>query len=363
MPNDVVSLRREGAGPLPRLAAERARAAAPDGAPADLADALQVARDLGPWVPLPMQGDTLTLWESLASIGAVHLTIAQVVEPHLDALSILREARRDERIRDEDWHRHSPDWSAAGLWQVYAADGSDRVIAAPGEEGTWELTGTKPMCSRVDHASHALVTAWVDDTRSALFAIDLSHPAVHPTVGSAAPAATPLPDAAITFDGLPAIPIGEPHWYLTRPGFVWSGVGVAATWYGAAVALARTLHSADELREPDQVALIHLGAVDTALARARAVLAEAAAVADDAGTTPDEAGVASQRARQVVADTAEEVMARVGRVLAPEEDRDRRIADLTAHIRRHHRERDLAVLGALVLGREAVEDPAGWTWW
>jgi alkylation response protein AidB-like acyl-CoA dehydrogenase len=369
--NEAVSLRRDGAGPLPGLAAERARKAVAEGTAPDLTDALQVAQDLGPWLPLPMQGDTLTLWESLASLGAVDLTVARVVEPHLDALSILREARRDERIPDEDWHQHSPDWSAARLWQVYAAEGAERVTATPHDD-TWALTGTKSWCSLADRASHALVTAWVDDTRRGLFAIDLSHdavsPAEHKAPGNqsttwAARGLTQVRSTAITFDGLPAIPIGEPLWYLTRPGFAWGGVGVAAIWYGAAVALARSLRSAADRREPDQVALVHLGAVDTALARARAVLAEAAVVADDVETPPEEAVMVSQRARQVVADTAEEVVARVGHALGPapltgDEEHARRVADLTVYVRQHHGERDLARPG-----EQVVAANPGWQWW
>jgi alkylation response protein AidB-like acyl-CoA dehydrogenase len=373
----AVSLRREGAGPLPRLAAERARSAvlegaALEGAGPDLIDAMQVAQELGPLLPLPTQGDTLTLWESLASVGAVDLTVARVVEPHLDALSILREARRDGRICDEDWRQHSSSWSAGRLWQVYAAEGAERVTATPRDDGTCLLNGTKSWCSLADRASHALVTAWVDDTRRGLFAVDLSHPAVGPPddTGSGGQSTTwaarglaRVRSTAIRFDAMPAIPIGEPLWYLTRPGFAWGGVGVAAIWYGAAVALARSLRSAGGRREPDQVALVHLGAADTALARARAVLAEAAEVADDDETSPEEAVLVSQRARQVVADTAEEVVARVGHALGPapltgDEDHARRVADLTVYVRQHHGERDLARQGEQVLAGHP-----GWQWW
>ena len=114
MPTEAVSLRREAAGPIPRLAAERARARPRrTGQTPDLSAAPRVAADLGPWLPLPMQGDTLTLWESLASLGAIDLTVARVTEPHLDALSILREARRHGQVGDEDLGtRCSNDWRA-----------------------------------------------------------------------------------------------------------------------------------------------------------------------------------------------------------------------------------------------------------
>ena len=371
MPTEAVSLRRDGAGPLPRLAAERARTAAPPDAAPDLDHAQQVACDLGPWVPLPMQGDTLTLWESLASLGAVDLTVARVAEPHLDALAILREARRHGQVLDDDWRGNSPEWSAARLWQVYAAEGGERLQAKEGSDG-WTLTGPKPWCSLAERASHALVTAWVDDDERRLFAVALSQPGVTApdlerdgtqSTTWAARGLSLVRSTALVFDGVPAVPICQPQWYLSRPGFAWGGAGVSAVWYGAAVGLARTLRRAAARRDPDQIALLHLGAVDTALARARAMLAEAAVVADDSTTEPGEAVLVTQRARQVVADTAEEVLARVGHALGPapltgDEDHARRVADLTVYLRQHHAERDLARQGEQVL-----DEHHGWRWW
>ena len=369
MPTEAVSLRREAAGPLPRLASERARAAAPPDAPPDLGNAQQVAQDLGPWVPLPMQGDTLTLWECLASLGAVDLTVARVAEPHLDALAILREARRHGQVRDEDWHARSPDWSAARLWQVYAAEGGERLVATETTDG-WTLTGVKPWCSLADRATHALVTAWVDDDRRGLFAVDLAHANVSPPDDAsdqstqwAARGLDQVRSTPISFDAAPSVSICQPQWYLTRPGFSWGGVGVAAIWYGASVGLARTLRAAAENREPDQIAHVHLGAVDTALARARAVLVEAAQVADDPETPSGEAVLVTQRTRQVIADSADEILTRLGHALGPapltgDEDHARRVADLTVYLRQHHAERDLARQGEQVLG-----DLDGWRWW
>ncbi len=298
--------------------------------------------------------------------------MARVAEPHLDALSILREARRHGQIRDDDWHRCSQQWSSARLWQVYAAEGAERLRATGDTSGGVVLEGVKPWCSLADRASHALVTAWVDDQHRGLFAVDLCHPGVAPADGAMAGgqsttwAARGLPQVrstAVTFDAVPAIAVGEPQWYLTRPGFAWGGVGVAAVWYGATVALARTLRAVALRREPDQVSLLHLGAVDTALARARAVLAEAAAVADDPRTPDVETTLVAQRARQVVADSADEVLTRVGHALGPapltgDEDHARRVADLTVYLRQHHAERDLARQGGQVR-----DDQPGWRWW
>jgi len=367
--SDAVSLRRAGPEALARMAAERARAVVPDDVPPRLDAAIHVASELGPWLPLPAQGDTLTLWEALASLGAVDLTVARVAEPHLDALAILREARRHGQVHGSEWSRHAPGWSDARLWQVYAAEGDGRLTATEHDSG-WALSGVKPWCSLGTLASHALVTAWDGEERR-LFAVTLGHPGVGAAAGpngagqSTTWAARGLADVrstALAFDTVPAVPIGAPGWYLVRPGFAWGGIGVAAIWYGATVALARRLLDGSRRRQPDQVALVHLGAIDTALSQTRSAFADAAAIADGGEVTPDEAVVTTQRVRQSVADTADEVLTRVGHALGPapltgEEEHARRVADLTVYLRQHHAERDLARQGELVLA-----GAPGWAW-
>ena len=76
----------------------------------------------------------------------------------------------------------------------------------------------------------------------------------------------------------------------------------------------------------------------------------------------------AQRARQVVADTADEVIARVGHALGPapltgDEEHARRVADLTVYLRQHHAERDLARQGELLLAEPAADEQPGWQWW
>ena len=62
--------------------------------------------------------------------------------------------------------------------------------------------------------------------------------------------------------------------------------------------------------------------------------------------------------RQVVADSADEILTRVGHALGPapltgDEDHARRVADLTVYLRQHHAERDLARQGSMVLDHES----------
>jgi alkylation response protein AidB-like acyl-CoA dehydrogenase len=370
---DVVTLRRDAPGAVAERALSVASSAVEGGVP-DLAGAVRAAVAIGVWAPLPTAGDTASLWELLASLGALDLTVARVVEPHLDALAILAQARDagPGRASTTEMARAS----GPGLWQVYAAEGAARLRAtrqAQGPGETWQLDGVKPWCSLAEVADHALVTAWVDDDERALFAVDLHDPGVHSLAGTAetsgqsarwaARGLTDVRSTGLRLHDVPATPVGPPQWYLTRPGFAWGGAGVAAVWFGAAVALGRRLRDAATRRTPDQVALLHLGAVDTALARARAVLLQAAVAADDPVTTTVESVHLAGVARQVVADTVDEVLQRVSRALGPapltgEEDHARRVADLTVYVRQHHAERDLAAAGERVLG-----DTSGWQWW
>jgi len=311
--------------------------------PLDVATVLSWARDAAPAVPLPGGGDTRGRLEWLATVAAADLTLARVAEPHLDAVAILAEAD----VRTDE----------GATWGVWAAEGPSVGLRASTDGAALRLDGTKPWCSLAGLVSHALVTAWRDDGRRGLYTVDLSAPGVAVDAGRWAPSGlTEVVTATVTMDGVRAVPVGGPGWYLDRPGFAWGGVGVAAVWYGGAVGLARRLAVSAARREPDQVALVHLGAVDAALAAAAAVLGAAAEVADRTagGPAPAEAARVAARSRQVAADAAEQVLTRAGHALGPgplahEPEHARRVADLGLYVRQHHAERDQAALGRLVL--------------
>ncbi len=332
----------------------------PAGMAPDLDLTLALARDLGPALPTPASGRTLELWETLATLGAVDLTVARVVEPHLDALAILAEARTDGLLASVDV---SPD----AVWGVFAAEGGPRLLASESRDG-WSLSGSKPWCSLGDRVSHALVTAWVDDEERALFAVDLGHPGVRQRGDQGAWAARGLAQVRSTgleLTEVPGAPVGGPGWYLRRPGFAWGGIGVAAIWFGAAVALARRVRLTGLSREPDQIALMHLGLLDVALTRSRGVLADAATVVDGPPVPPAVASRVALRVRHAVAETVEEVLARTAHALGPgplanEEEHARRVSDLELYVRQHHAERD-----AVALGRSTLSDPERdeWAWW
>ncbi|MDQ0733838.1 acyl-CoA dehydrogenase family protein [Arthrobacter agilis] len=316
---------RAAAGPVPR--------------------ALALAAELGAEVPLPGSGRTAETWQLLTDLAAADLTVARVVEPHLDALAILDQA---------GLHRAAP---GTGTWGVFAAEAPGmRLDAMPGPDGTWTLSGTKPWCSLADSLDRALVTARVGDGGRRTFAVDLRAAGVTADpadawVSRGLPAVTSCP---VRFDAVDATPVGATDWYLTRDGFAWGGIGVAACWLGGALGVARTLLAALGRRTPDQIALMHLGRVDAALHETRTLLADAADAVDSGRAGGQEGALLAARVRATAFRCAELVLEAAAHGLGPaplsfDEDHAARVADLHLYLRQHHAERDDASLGRRIL--------------
>lgn len=320
------------------------------GVAGDVDASLALARRLGAVLPGPGEGRTSELWSALATLGALDLTTARVVEPHLDALAILRQARADGSAVPDD-----------ATWGVFAAEAPGvRLSASQRDDGTWRLDGVKPWCSLADRLSHAVVTAHTGPGSRRAFAVGLRGPGVSGEGGTwASRGLRDVASLATRYDGVPAVPVGEDDWYLRRPGFAWGGIGVAACWYGGAVGLLRTMVAAAGRRPPDQVALMHVGAVDAALHAARASLHEAAGLVDAGAAAGGHGAVLALRVRGVVADAVERVLAHAAHALGPgpltgDEEHARRVADLQVYVRQHHAERDQAALGTALLDDEGT---------
>lgn len=278
------------------------------------------ALDLAPDLPLP--ATAREHWELLATLAAHDLGVARAIEPHLDAVAILQQAGQT---------------TPAGTWGVYAAEGGDPLQFADGA-----LSGTKPWCSLAHKLDHALITAQLADGSRALFSVDLHHPGVTVLDGAwKARGLAEIPSGPVHFESVPAVQVGAAGWYLERPGFAWGGVGVAACWYGGAVAIARTV--LDAASSPNPFLLMHLGAIDLALGNARRALFEASSLDADPRVT-------AKRVRGTVARTCETVIWHAGHALGPaalalNEQHAKRVADLQLYIRQHHAEKDDASLG------------------
>ncbi len=325
----------------PRLVA-RARPLAPE----DRDGALGLARELSGVEQGLGTGDTWRYFGVLATLGSVDLTIARTLEPHLDALSILHQAG-------------AVDLSALGVdgdstWGVYAAHAPGARLDAVRQGSGWVLDGAKPWCSLAADLSHAIITAHTGPASRRAFAISLGE-GVSPLPGTwVSRGLVDVPSGGLRLDGVVAVPVGEDEWYLTRPGFAWGGIAVAAVWFGAAQALRSSVVAAAGRREPDQIGLMHLGHLDAVLFAAETSLRHAADVIDAGGADGTAGAALAARVRAVVAAAAETCLSVVGHALGPapltaDEEHARRVADLTVYVRQHHAERDLAALGSLVL--------------
>jgi alkylation response protein AidB-like acyl-CoA dehydrogenase len=296
-------------------------------------------------LPPPGRGRTWERFEALATLGGLDLTAARLLEPHFDALAILREL--------------APSSSAAAsgqLWAVWASEAPSALLQATAvSSDDWSVTGDKAWCSGATIATHALVTAdSIDGSR--LFALDLSQDGVHPQPSQWSTSALAGADTrAVCFEEVAATPIGAPGQYVERPGFWYGAVGVAAVWYGGAAAIGERVLEAARRRDGGEIGRAYLGGIDSALFGARSAL-RCAARDIDAGlaTEVSDAAVLARRTRAVVEAAAEEIIGLAGRALGPgplanDEEHSGRVADLQLYLRQSHADRDLADLGSRLI--------------
>ncbi|MET0673046.1 MAG: acyl-CoA dehydrogenase [Microbacterium pygmaeum] len=306
--------------------------------------------EVGRVAPVVGAGDTRRLWELLAAVAALNVSAARMLEPHLDALTILREAGTDLVHHRDPWNVAQVDAGVDSTWGVFAAEASGVRLSATHENGRWMLDGTKPWCSLAADLSHALVTAFVDDEHRRLFAVDLRAAGVKPHRDEwHARGLSHVVSSPVDFTRVPAVPVGGIGWYLTRPGFARGGMSVAACWWGAAAGVSHALVAPAASERADQVAFVHLGRVDAALWAARAALAEAADLIDAPHAGLDERLLA-ERVRTVVADAATLTLAEADAALGPaplvmDREHARRVSDLHLYLRQHHGLRDVARIG------------------
>jgi len=298
-------------------------------------------------LPLPAHGDTRARWTELTAMCAQDVSAGRLVEAHADADAILAEV---------EGTRVGP----GEFWGVWAAEPPMPVLIARRAGDGWGLDGVKAWCSGATVCTHALVTA-LDDDEPRLFAVDLRHPGVSARPdGWAHPGMAQTGTTAVEFRDVPARTVGDRRSYLDRPGFWHGGIGVAACWLGAGVAVARPLVARASRPDADEHALAHLGAVDAALGGAVWALDAAAREVDGAGAgaaspADADAGLVAARhravrVRAIVEAAVDDTVRRVGRALgagplAMDPRHAQAVLDASVYIRQFHAERDLAGLG------------------
>ncbi|WIM88882.1 acyl-CoA dehydrogenase [Candidatus Mycobacterium wuenschmannii] len=295
----------------------------------------------------PGGGRTYAYLSALVTAGFVDATVARVIEPHLDAHAILHQAGLSALIPRIDADE-------AATWGVFAANAAGHHLEAHRDDLGWTLSGTKPWCSLAQSLSHAVITADLPGGGSGAFAVRLDRESVTPLPARwVSRGLSEVVSTGIRIDGLPAIQVGDAGWYLTRPGFSWGAIGVAAVWFGIALGLYDHMCQQVDRRPPDQLALADMGTVDYDLFAAQLSLHHAADEIDAGRAVGDKGDILALRVRAVVARMVHNVLTVVGAALGPgpltqDEEYARRTADLTVYVRQHHGERDLVRLAELL---------------
>jgi alkylation response protein AidB-like acyl-CoA dehydrogenase len=298
-------------------------------------------------LPLPGSGQTAQRWHQLARLAQIDIVAGRLAEAHTDAVAILSELGGPPPGSDE-------------LWGVWAAEAPDAVVTARGAGDAIVVDGTKAWCSGAGLCTHALVTARLSDGKRGLFAVDVRESAVRPMDQTWRNAGMAESDTrSVQFSSASAIPVGGPDDYLSRPGFWFGAIGVAACWLGGARAVVAPLYRRAAEHSADDHLLAHLGALDAAITAAEAALAVAADQVDaDPLNRSGLAELTARRVRATVEKAVDEALMRTDRALGPgplclDEQHARAVADLTVYVRQSHAERDLAILGSLAAADHA----------
>jgi len=304
----------------------------------------------GSAVPLPGSGNTKSRFDTLIRFAKIDLSLARLVEGHLDALAILAEAG-------------GPSVESRATYGVWAARSGATSTHAVRSGGGWVLSGTKPFCSGAALLDRALVTADTADGYR-MFDVDLrlakriTEPGSWPAVGMAASASE-----TFVFEELSVATesqVGGPEFYTHRPGFWFGAAGVAACWFGGALGLTEHL-----VGRTDSGASPHtLAALGRSIALVETMRTSIYAVADEIDSDPFDsrrrARLNALTVRQVVHDLSAEVLSLTAEAggaspLCHDAAQSRRAADLYVYLAQHHGNKDAAELGSLILqGRDAI---------
>ena len=296
-------------------------------------------------LPQPGCGQTLVRWRALADVAAHDLSLVKLFEGHSDALAIQRELCPAKPIpADTTW----------GVWAAEAPDARLSVTWGAGKSPV--LHGRKSWCSGAKILSHALVTAWdAEGGGPWLVAVKLNQLGVQVTdQGWLAVGMAGSGSVDVEFDGATGHAVGSAGSYLARPGFWQGGAGIAACWYGGALALAQTLRQSLEAQgisaqtPATVIRTVALGRVDVALQQTAALLRQAALWIDQC--PDDDARAVALRVRLSAEQCAAAVLQQVGQALgAGPFCRDaqfaRMAADLPVFLRQSGADRDFKALG------------------
>ncbi len=270
--------------------------ASPDDMRSTLGDIVEAGAAL--WTaPMPV------LVSALTETARVDLALARLVEGHADAMRILDQA-------DEQAHR--------GVYGVWASRSLGTGVTGQFRKGSWVVRGELRFASGVDLIDRALIPVWVDQTRHQLLDLPLAEGSFEGDPGSWRTTAMDATRSwTVRVDTVAPInaTVGSLDWYLSRPGFVIGGLGVAAVWAGGAYLVVDILTAAAQSFPFTPGQLRRLGAVDQAAWEARTAVDNVASRLDELPRSV--VAVEVGRARTTAAQACERVIAEAAHIVGP----------------------------------------------
>jgi hypothetical protein len=288
-------------------------------------------------IPLPGAGKTQQRHRRLAAVGREDLSLARLAEAHWDAVAILAEAGR----------KPEPN-TVYGVW---ASEKRDQPLSLERQGNAFQVSGTKMFCTGAGIVDRALVTVVIPEPRLVDVDLRAQADAVHFDDSDWNTSAfRETRTATVTFEKLVASRedlIGEPGWYLHRPGFWHGACGPAACWAGGAIAL---VDYANRQSRNDPHTLAHLGAMNGSAWALWSYLDAAGREIDASPNNQELALIRALTVRHLVEQACTDILRRLARAygpypLATNENIARRYHELDLYLRQSHAERDLEAVG------------------
>lgn len=289
------------------------------------------------------------LVEALLALGRTDIALGRLTEGHLDALRIADQA--------------GGALETGALYGVWASRSGATGVRARRHGTRLVLTGTVKFASGAGVIDRALLPVWLEDDHHLLVDLDVADLPVDRSAWQTG-AMTVSQSHTVGLDQLDvaaASVLGQPDFYLDRPGFFPGGVGVAAVWTGG---LARVIDTVlgwlDERRSP--AGDLRLGQLSTQRTLALATVRQGGqlldAVLNPVQTAPTKAQL-HQLATQVRAGVAAAVRAGLAEArllagpagLAFDVDLTHAIDDLGLYVLQQNADADAAYLGETLRSR------------
>ncbi len=291
-------------------------------------------------LPLPAAGKTAARHSRLFEVAREDLTLAKLAEAHWDAVAILA----------EDGRKPAPN----ALYAVWASEIPGRALQLSPEADGYTISGQKAFCSGIGLVDHTLIITGGPDPLLLDLDLRLNHdrwyadltPWQVDAFRDTQTGGLTLNAATLRVESI----IGEPGWYLTRPGFWHGACGPAACWAGGVAGL---LDAAMANKRDDPHTLAHLGAMYADVWALQALLTQAAHEMDAAPTDIAAAQIRALALRHTVEQLATDVLRRFARAYGPQplamnQSVARRYAEADLYLRQSHGERDLHALAQLI---------------